>query len=1022
MKILRVLFLTTLGMVFFSKSVSAEVTVVSPNEFDISLIYPLGLALTIALFLWRVFLPRQLSNLQVAFEIDDNLYEVHRLSKDVKGARELLAYRSVQISTGLYMMGMTGILLLIAELIFDASTYYLPNLFIIGLLILIPVLVSPWETLNGQLVGRKAIDKKSKLGVVAVRRLVTMILLITATFATLFAGINIEGKITEEWLSGAMLVLMGPTILAYGRIMGASWNILLLSKWRSVKGRRTPIDPDKPKVTTRIVGLILVLFLITMPLTAINGIVTTMHVLFQRPENSEDILNFGGIIGYTIYSNIDIIEQIIGQIELLKSLPQILSLYLSMNIAIVGLAFIFELARNLLLGGQVIGGVFGVTLASPRETRTEIASRGRQLSFAFAGFSGYTVLLLILVCYKEFGDLMPFIDWLTSYGFDEEMRLLTTWMFISVGQLVFLLTWILSAVKFPDLAKVNFDLDPMERREGEVQLASGDWMREIVDTAALNEDLDTLIRFQKATIDADDSVVRIEKNRAKMWEYAIRGLWPDTIEQARKVLAQAGGNDDEARMLISVGHIASRRLDAAREAIRGLEQAEGYDEPELIAFMCEWMDPWHGTVSEDDLWDWENNSCIDNLQDLMSMLAEWDSSPKEEVLHKDRLSDVARLSRIAMLRMQRKSDAALEIALDLVKRNPLSVRARIATALCLIDSGKWHGARSILQELQESDPNDPRVKSLAATMGEKVNSDDLEIALAKADENNIRRFIDDTPTNPVAAISVKGGEDEAMNANVFIMSFHAIKSSLTPRFSASPLNFVFNYLLLIPIIFTIGIIGYIEYGELYGIGIVAFGIFMHQTLRIYSRQQRSVIKHRDQKDMIDYARRVKRFKAIPSLSTTPIGTHMLLSGILVTVNGVVLDLGFPAWLTRRLPKDGDRIAKERISKKAKSMMRLRPPRLKKLGKSWWLNRPKEDIETSPILEELVGPMAYRGRLQRMDTYHSKFLNNHESNKSTRQVSVSRMDMSKRQIPRNTIRRETSNVIKTDKKDFTDFKI
>ena len=169
-------------------------------------------------------------------------------------------------------------------------------------------------------------------------------------------------------------------------------------------------------------------------------------------------------------------------------------------------------------------------------------------------------------------------------------------------------------VKFPDLAKANFDLDPMERREGEVQLASGDRMREIVDTAALNEDLDTLIRFQKASIDADDSVVRIEKNRAKMWEYAIRGLWPDTIEQARKVLAQAGGNDDEARMLISVGHIASRRLDAAREAIRGLEQAEGYDEPELIAFMCEWMDPWHGTVSEDDLWDWENNSCIDNLQ------------------------------------------------------------------------------------------------------------------------------------------------------------------------------------------------------------------------------------------------------------------------------------------------------------------------------------------------------------------------------------------------------------------------
>ena len=52
------------------------------------------------------------------------------------------------------MMGMTGILLLIAELIFDASTYYL-QICLYWLLILIPVLVSPWETLNGQLVGRK---------------------------------------------------------------------------------------------------------------------------------------------------------------------------------------------------------------------------------------------------------------------------------------------------------------------------------------------------------------------------------------------------------------------------------------------------------------------------------------------------------------------------------------------------------------------------------------------------------------------------------------------------------------------------------------------------------------------------------------------------------------------------------------------------------------------------------------------------------------------------------------------------
>ena len=53
------------------------------------------------------------------------------------------------------MMAMTGVLLLISELIFDAQVYYLPNLLLMGILVLIPILISPWESLNGQLVGKE---------------------------------------------------------------------------------------------------------------------------------------------------------------------------------------------------------------------------------------------------------------------------------------------------------------------------------------------------------------------------------------------------------------------------------------------------------------------------------------------------------------------------------------------------------------------------------------------------------------------------------------------------------------------------------------------------------------------------------------------------------------------------------------------------------------------------------------------------------------------------------------------------
>ena len=36
---------------------------------------------------------------------------------------------------------------------FDPNTFYLPNLFLIGLLVGLPILISPWETLNAQLIG-----------------------------------------------------------------------------------------------------------------------------------------------------------------------------------------------------------------------------------------------------------------------------------------------------------------------------------------------------------------------------------------------------------------------------------------------------------------------------------------------------------------------------------------------------------------------------------------------------------------------------------------------------------------------------------------------------------------------------------------------------------------------------------------------------------------------------------------------------------------------------------------------------
>ena len=998
---LRVLIWSSLMAFFLVQPASAN-QVAEVDQLTLEYFLPILIAFAIAIPVWKIFIPNQLANLQVAFEIDDDLYEVHKITGSVTDARTLLKQGAVGYGIGLYMMGMTGILILIMELLFAPEVYFEVSLLLAGILIIIPVLISPWETLNAQLLGMG--NDKSKRNRITgfVRRIITISLLIGATIATLLYGIQSspQNTLSPVWLAAGMLTFMSPTIMAYGRIMGASWNMLIINKWRTSNGKPNPIDPEKPRFFNRLFSLLLVLFLITMPLTALNGIVTVFYVLFNKPANAEEVLNFGGIIGHSIYQRIDLISELLFHWQFIKALPQFLSLYLSLNIAIVGLAFIFELTRNLILGGQTFGGLFGVTLDSPREIRTEVKAQTRQLTFAFAGFSGYTVLLLVLVCYKEFGDLMPFTDVLERNGFDEGNRLLTTWMFIAFGQAVFLFTWLLSIIRYSPLLKLRFDLNPDERREGAVKFAGGDWMRELVDEAAIREDLDGLIQFQRRSIEGDSALVRHEKARAHMWELALRGLWPKAIEEARKVLAQAGGEDDIARMIVAVGYMASRRLDAAREALHGLQQPEGYDEPELLAFVCEWLDPWQGMVTDDDFWDWENNSCIDHLQGLMRMLRGWQPSPNDDSIHNDRLTRVAQLSMISLMRAQRKHDDALELSLKLIREEPTGVRPRIAASLCLIDKGDWHSARSILTELKESDPQDPRVLALSSILGQVVDEEEMEVSLAVGQGKKMRKWINSAPVNAIAGLMVRGGTDEAINANILIASHEATRRGMPPIYRASVLNTIFHLLVLIPTWIVLGIYVSQEVGQGQGV-LVVLTLFMVQFGgKRFNRQQQRVIRHRDQKALIAYSKRMKRFKVQPERENIPVGTHLLLSGMLVTVNGVVLDLGLPGWMTERLPRDSEKSVKARLKRQSKAMSKSRPPRLQPLGEGWWLKRPKEDGADVPVLERLIGAVAYRGRPQYIQKKTGK-QSPRVGPAKTKNRPVSEINLNRRGIPTNT---------------------
>ena len=334
------------------------------------------------------------------------------------------------------------------------------------------------------------------------------------------------------------------------------------------------------------------------------------------------------------------------------------------------------------------------------------------------------------------------------------------------------------------------------------------------------------------------------------------------------------------------------------------------------------------------------------------------------------------------------------------------VLPRVAAALCLTDKGEWHSALSVLTELEESDPFDPRVKALANILGRPKSEDEddvLEVALTKKVTKRSRRWIDDAPVNPIAALMVKGGVDEALNANVFITAAGAVSKKMTPRYTSGVISKIFHWGVLTPIWLLLGIYASGEIGMLEGVTIAVGLVFIHQSARRFSRQQMKVIRHRDQKAMVAYAKRIKRHKINLQRPELPIGTHLLLSGMLLTVNGVVYDVGFPAWMTDLIPKESERSVKPKLARRPNAMKREKDARMSNLSPGWWLKRPKEEGADVPAMERLVGPVAYRGRSQKIQRKSGRAAR--PMGRTNRPREIMSTNLTRKGIPHNTIRSE-----------------
>ncbi len=914
------------------------------TDFAPKVFIPVLLGMGLTIIIWQFFVPRSLKRIQIAFETGEDTYEVHRISDSVEDARNLLGSKGAGFGVLMYILAIMGVLILSMDIMLNPSTRNLYVLAIVSVLLGIPIIISPISSLVVQLTGKVGV-KRSEMEVTKKR---TRILMIVSAAIIFGATVMMRSYLisldlaADQILAWTMLVLLVPSIFAYGRIMGAGWNAIVHSKWHRANGRASTLHPHAPGFFGKILALMIFVNTVMMPLTAINGVFSwyaqnsALGELFSHSDAVKGLDNYqarslmgeGGVIGFyfvemSVYiQNYDLREFMTGAVVL----------FLLMNVTIMGLAFVYEVARLLFLGISQIAGRGGLALADARSLRTDARQQARVISYCYTGFAGYTVLLLIISMFSRFNQFMPNPAACSSMlgsdkqflcpAFEPQVLEQLTWTLAVAGQFIFLIFWLISLPRFRRLLRTKFDINAVEIRNSKIELG-GDVNIESVLKRRTTKDLmhqlqvDDLSMVRDSIselLQVDDARSRTERTQTEMMLAAMQGRWVDAEDKATSLLAQSQGHDDLARKLMVASSIAQRDL---KEALLRLEDVEDTDsEVELLSWITNLMEVEPSKSKFDENNPLSNTPGGRRILDLLDRFPTWHPWSRKEFSVESAVDRISFLSDLALLRIYGYSQHALE-SLEQMPRTVIEGWARIevAKALLHLDVGESDKAVMIHNSLLKSHSSHPTVAGLSEVLRtEGLIPQNLnnrreewlpEVILATRKPSLIEwgKMVDQLPTNAVAASRLgKKGQDEMLVSNAWLTGSKAIDGTYLPKagsmFKGGTSFRIFQVLISIWLLYVSYVVKDLSHLRVFGIlGLVSFPVIWQR-----SSQKRKFVRHRNMPAMKKLAKKLRRKKAMVGYGDLPKGTHLLLKGLVIPVGGIPIDLGFPIWVDPLSPK------------------------------------------------------------------------------------------------------------------------
>ncbi len=675
------------------------------------------------------------------------------MTRSVEDARNLLQTKGMRFGVTSYLFALTGILILVFEFLMTkygiSEGYHAPSIIIALSFIAIPAVISSGSSLGAQVVkpvgaGKATLQNSDIWQDYSYVVLTLSWMIMVSVIAIILTSIDIP---SFRVFSICAFVAFSPAVLAYGRVLGSSWQALKQSSVKIASGQASPFHNHTPSPKQQAIAQIVNLNLSVMPFIALNTIISIFALavdpnmfthserVLELPEYrvQSSIMEEGGILGFAL---IELFAFIPAE-GIRVPLVNMVLLFLLLNVALIGFLFVYEVARILFLDVQDVSGKGGIKLADSRLLRAERSQQAKVLNFCFTGFAGQSMLLLGLAMITFWDS--SFLPQGAACG-SWENNLCTimekdaleelTWMLSSGGQVAFVVIWARSRKIGSRLEDISFDASMGENRARMAQLEDVIYLKQKAIRKLITDDSwDKALKRIDAVIEGHGEQLEgldlVRKTDAMMEINAAMGRWDDAENNAVSILALRGGREAQiARLILVAASLSQRDFAEAKPRLALLPDDD--IEAARLQWFASLMQPKKRKLDEK----LKSLLAVDPLMkrniDLIKRYR--DGIAATELNYRQDPADrLILLGDVARLRLVGKSEYALNMLERYMKQYELTdwVHGGVVCALLHLDEGRVLTATNIAENLAKNQSRHPHLRSLLRhleSIGEAISA------------------------------------------------------------------------------------------------------------------------------------------------------------------------------------------------------------------------------------------------------------------------------------------------------------